>query len=218
MKIITRDGSETFYNEEAKQCYHSVSGAIEEALKKHVEPSSVKKFAKNGKLKILDICFGIGYNSAVAIDEALKENPNCKIEITAIEKDPEIIKEIKNLNPEIKNYWMIKNFLVKKKLPENIKIGLLIEDLRTVLPKIEGKYDVVFFDPFSPRVVPELWTEKIFSQVFNLMKPGGRLTTYSCSSKVRVNMARAGFQVMNGPSIGRRAPSTIAEKLPSSKG
>jgi len=212
MKLITKDGSETFYNIEAKQCYHSVSGAVEEALKKHVEPSKVGIVAKSSSLKILDICFGIGYNSAVAIDEALKENPDCKIEITAIEKDPEIIKEIKNLNPKIESYWMIKKLVAKEKLPENINIKLIIEDLRTALLEITGEYDVVFFDPFSPRANSELWTEEIFSQVYNLMRLGGRLTTYSCSSKVRVNMARAGFQVKDGPVVGRRAPSTIAIK------
>lgn len=212
MKLITKDGSETFYNEEAKQCYHSISGGIEEALKKHVKPARVKNIAKTGGLKILDICFGIGYNSAVAIDEALKANPDCKIEIVAIEKDPEIIKEIIKLNPKIENYWMIKKSINKQKLPENINIKLMIEDLRTALLKITGDYDVVFFDPFSPKANPELWTEKIFTVVYNLMKLGSRLTTYSCSSKVRVNMARAGFQVKDGPVVGRRAPSTIAIK------
>ena len=78
--------------------------------------------------------------------------------------------------------------------------------------KLTEEYDAVFFDPFSPKANPELWTEKIFTQVYNLMKQGSRLTTYSCSSKVRVNMARTGFQVKDGPVVGRRAPSTIAIK------
>ena len=44
--IITKDGSVTFYSEEYKESYHSVSGAIEESLKKFVEPCKIKELAE----------------------------------------------------------------------------------------------------------------------------------------------------------------------------
>ena len=39
------------------------------------------------------------------------------------------------------------------------------------------------------------------------------LATYSCARIVRDNLKEAGFEVFDGPSVGRRAPSTIAKKL-----
>ena len=52
-----------------------------------------------------------------------------------------------SINPKIESYWMIKKLVAKEKLPENINIKLIIEDLRTALLEITGEYDVVFFDP-----------------------------------------------------------------------
>ena len=62
-KIKTGDGSYTFLNEKYGEVYHSVSGAEEEAIKKYAEPTKVAELAKKGEVKILDVCFGIGYNS-----------------------------------------------------------------------------------------------------------------------------------------------------------
>ena len=45
--------------------------------------------------------FGLGYNSAMAIDVALQENPDCEVEVVGIEYDPEIIKKIQEVNPPI---------------------------------------------------------------------------------------------------------------------
>src|SRR3989338_3599746 len=97
-KIITGDKSITFFNEEYQETYHSITGAKEEALKKFVEPAKEKQ-----NPKILDICFGLGYNSAAAL-EVFKE---CSI--TGLEKDPEILKQIQEINPQFTLYQKIKN-------------------------------------------------------------------------------------------------------------
>ena len=68
---------------------------------KYVEPCKIREIAKTGNLKILDVCFGLGYNSAMAIEIALQENPNCKIEVIGLEYDTQIISKIQEVNPEI---------------------------------------------------------------------------------------------------------------------
>jgi len=62
-QIITKDSSITHYNEEAEDYYHSKSGAKEEAVEKHAKALGVRP----GKV-IFDICFGLGYNTAAALD------------------------------------------------------------------------------------------------------------------------------------------------------
>ncbi|MBR9683163.1 hypothetical protein GOV03_01345, partial [Candidatus Woesearchaeota archaeon] len=89
--IITADGSETFLNEEVGESYHSQTGAVEESFKKYAVPCKLKELAQKGKIRILDICFGMGYNSAAAIDVALAENPNCEIEVIGLENDIVIV-------------------------------------------------------------------------------------------------------------------------------
>ena len=57
-----------------------------------------------------------------------------------------------------------------------------------------------------------MWSEEIFQKVYKKMKPGGKLSTYSCAKWIRANMESAGFIVMDGPRIGRKSPATIAIK------
>ena len=80
------------------------------------------------------------------------------------------------------------------------------------LKYLKEKVDCVFLDPFSPKKTPELWTREFFNGIFKIMKPGAKLATYSCARVVRDNLKAEGFTITDGPKVGRRGPSTIAEK------
>lgn len=245
-KIITDDGSITFYNEEFDETYHSKSGAREEALEKHVNPA-LEYLKKTNQLnnieyiKVLDFCFGLGYNSYVFIEEITKILPDIKIKIVGIENDIDIIEQGKKI---------FKDFFDKYIYPtNNIEIELLIGDAKKEIVKLSNsinknsftpeqefnevienhenkdfnfsndtlnekkrKFDVCFFDPFSPKKCPELWENNIFRNVFSIMKNKSILTTYSCARKPRDNLRESGFFVKDGPCVGRRSPSTIAIK------
>lgn len=203
---ITGDSSITLFSEKYQEHYHSTKGAVEESFEKFVKPCRIAELAKSGKITILDVCFGVGYNSAAAVEVALEANPDCKIEIIGFEKDQEILDERKNLNPAFKYYDVIK----EEKTDERIKIRVLLGDARETIKQVTEKVDTVFFDPFSPKVCPELWTKQFFQDVKNTMKPGAILTTYSCARIVRDNMKAVGFTVEDGPVLGRRGPATIA--------
>ncbi|NQU99032.1 hypothetical protein HQ533_06245 [Candidatus Woesearchaeota archaeon] len=212
-KIKTGDGSFTFVNEKVGEAYHSVSGAEEEAIKKYAEPTKIAQLAKKGEVKILDVCFGIGYNSAAAIDAILKANPKCKIAIVGLELDDSLFESMKDLNPSFKSYEFIKKIKNNYFKNDNISIELIFGDARKTIKKFEGEFDVCFFDPFSPAKTPEMWSEEFFKDIAAKIKKDGVLATYSCATFVRINLVRAGFDVKDGPSIGRRAPSTIATKV-----
>ena len=203
---MTEDSSITLFNEKYQEHYHSTKGAVEESFEKFVKPCRIAELAKKGKLVILDVCFGVGYNSAAAIDVALESNPNCIIEIIGLENDQKILDERKNLNPAFKYYDIIK----EEKKDDRIQLKILLGDARETIKQIKEKVDAVFFDPFSPKVCPELWTKEFFEDVKNAMKPGAILTTYSCARIVRDNMKAIGFTVEDGPVLGRRGPATIA--------
>ena len=66
-KIITNDSSETFFNDEFNETYHSNTGAVEESYEKFAKPCL--EFLKDKKeINVLDFCFGLGYNSAALIE------------------------------------------------------------------------------------------------------------------------------------------------------
>ena len=226
-QTITKDNSITFYNEKYSEHYHSVSGALEEAFEKFAKPCKLK----NG-MRALDVCFGLGYNSLAAISLA-------NVQIVALENDTAILKQIKNIempknynfnnnktkNTEANNYD--KNYPTSEMLKHNyekikiaaeklsyqdykVKIKIILGDARETIKNLNEKFDAVFLDPFSPKKCPELWTKEFFHDMRKLMKHNSVLATYSCAGIVRKNLEKAGFNVKDGPSIGRRAPSTIA--------
>jgi len=221
-KFLTLDNTETYLNSEVQQTYHSQTGAVEEALKKYSIPCKIAEIAKTGTVRILDMFFGIGYNSAMAIDIALAENPDCKIEIVAVENDPEIIKKISEVKPPIKSYTLYKELVESNEIKENkkfvyennnIKITLFVNDAKKASKKLPEKYfDAVFYDPFSPKAQPEMWDIDLFQEMFRVMKDSGILATYSCARIIRDNMAAADLVYDDGPIVGRRGPGTIATK------
>ena len=214
-KIITWNNSESFLNEEVGESYHSYTGGVEEALKKYAAPCKVREVAKSGKLRILDVCFGMGYNSAMAVSEALAENPDCEIEVIGLEYDPEIIKKIQEVNPEIVFFIHYKKLTPEKlEFKEgNVFVKVLLGDAREKIKELEADYfDAVFFDPFSPKTAPEMWQAHFFKEVHRVMKNSGILATYSCARMARENMAAAGLLWDDGPILGRRGPGTIATK------
>ena len=129
-KVVTGDGSITFHNEQYDEAYHSVTGAVEEAFKKFVEPTHITNLAELGMVSILDVCFGLGYNSAAAIDKIMEVNPECKIIIVGLEKDEKILRKIPGLSPQIKSYEIIKDMVKNNYSHENknIRVNLLVCD------------------------------------------------------------------------------------------
>lgn len=210
-EIITKDGTVTFYNEEYDDIYHSKSGAYEESLHKFVLPC--KELFNKKKLNVLDVCFGLGYNSSVLIDEVRKINKDCRIKIIGLENDKKILSKINELNFPTASYGIIKEVSRKESYDkDNVNIKLIVDDARISIKTLKQeseKFDIVFLDPFSPKKCPELWTKEFFEDITILMKKGSILTTYSCARNVRENLISAGLNVKDGPCIGRRAPSTI---------
>lgn len=213
-KILTPDGSVTFHNLEFDEAYHSKSGAKEEAIKKFVEPCRIKELAKTGHIRILDVCFGLGYNTAAAIDAALQENPFCSIEVLGLENDEQILQEILSLEDSFTCYGILKECIRNKYdyNKDNLKIKIMIGDASKTIKHIIEEVDAVFFDPFSPKKCPALWSKELFCAVYQRMKTGSRLATYSCARIVRDNMKAAGFSILDGPKLWRRGPSTIGVK------
>lgn len=66
--VWTQDGSVGLFNIDLQDVYHSRFGAQTEADEKFFQPCGIEeKLNKNSAIKILDICYGMGYNSKSAI-------------------------------------------------------------------------------------------------------------------------------------------------------
>lgn len=65
----TNDGSVGLFSPDFDDIYHSSTGALTEAYEKFIYPIDIDKLLNRKSIKILDICYGIGYNSKSFLNE-----------------------------------------------------------------------------------------------------------------------------------------------------
>lgn len=209
--LRTDDGSWTCCNEFG--FYHWRKGAATEAIEKFARPARITEVAKRDAVKMLDICFGLGYNTAAAIDMARQANPNCRIEAVGLEIDPAVIRVAASVTSPFRCYSLVQKLADTPEISDDgLYIRLFMGDARDTIHSAGDGFDAVFLDPFAPKQCPELWQTTFLREVFMRMRPGALLCTYSCARMVRDNLRSAGFIVRDGPIIGRRGPATVAEK------
>ena len=213
----TADGSQTFYSPQFGEWFHSRDGAYQEAYVTYIEPTRLAALAQGDRLRILDICYGLGYNTAAALDTIWRVNPQCKIDWAGLE-----------LNLAVPQAAIAQNLLqpwppaVQATLAElaaqqvirrdGLQAKLWIGDARQSIQSLNHQgfqADVIFFDPFSPPHCPPLWTVDFFRQVANCLKPTGRLATYSCAAAVRAGWQEVGLHIGATPALGRQWPGTL---------
>ena len=89
---------------------------------------------------------------------------------------------------------------------------LCLSDLATALEQQPAAaFDVVFWDIYSPRSLPQFWTEQSFRALRRVCRSGATVHTYSGALGVRAAMLLGGFAVGLGPSSGgKQRHTTIA--------
>ncbi|WP_069789578.1 tRNA (5-methylaminomethyl-2-thiouridine)(34)-methyltransferase MnmD [Cyanobacterium sp. IPPAS B-1200] len=220
-KRLTEDGSHTFYSKQFNETFHSKYGAKQESEITYIKGCNIKeKLTTKNHLKVIDLCYGLGYNTASLLEVYGQNIYDCSLEIIALEIDINVPQQaIKNnllsfYSPNItKDLNIIANTQKLKK--DNLNIELLIGDARqTIITLLRSNFkaDAIFFDPFSPPKCPQLWTVQFFELVAQCLENDGILATYSCSAAVRKAMISVGLNIGRNYAMGKRAPGTLATK------
>ncbi|NES99329.1 MAG: hypothetical protein F6K61_01905 [Sphaerospermopsis sp. SIO1G1] len=214
----TQDGSFTFFSQKFNEAFHSNYGAKQESYQKFAQPTQVQALAKTGRVRILDICYGLGYNTAAALAVIWQENPDCVVEVIGLEINSEVPQAA--INQNIFNDWGDRYIQILAALAFNnyyhddcVQAKLLIGDGRTTIQKIRQSgflADAIFLDPFSPPQCPQLWTIEFIHNVVLCLSQSGLLATYSCAAAVRTALLTAGLVIGSTTPVGRRTPGTIA--------
>jgi queuine tRNA-ribosyltransferase len=87
---------------------------------------------------------------------------------------------------------------------------LVTGDVLEALARSTDHADIVFWDPFSPRANPALWTVAAFAAARRVAGPRCTLFTYSASTATRLAMLLGGWAVGVGDAIGDKAQTTAA--------
>ena len=124
-------------------------------------------------IRILDVCYGLGYNSAAALEAIWSIDPQCRVELMALEIDPDVPRhavEYKLLQPWQSPIPDILAELSSKHTVEReyVTAKLILQDARlAVKSPIEMSHsswqaDVIFLDPFSPRKCPPTLDSRVY--------------------------------------------------------
>ncbi len=211
--LITADGSSSLVSRALNQMYHSSGGALTES--EHIFMGlGLKPLLDTARqptnfpvpLRIFEMGFGTGLNALLAWK--LADETGFPVHYTGLEAYPVTDIEHASLNfgeitgkPEFpllhQSPWgedvPLSSFFSFRKEKQ------FLEHFHT-----QQRFDLIFFDAFSPNAQPELWTEEIFSRIASFTEPGGILVTYSSKGIVRRALQQAGFTVEKHPGPGRK--------------
>jgi tRNA U34 5-methylaminomethyl-2-thiouridine-forming methyltransferase MnmC len=199
----TADGSYTFFSEEFQETFHSRQGAKAEAFYKFSRATNLTAISRRDRLCIIDVCYGLGYNSGVALETIWAANPDCHITLYALELDATV--PIGAIVPDLLQEWQpnIQSILIdlahnQKSTSPTLDASLILGDARQTIEQLiqqNIQADSIFFDPFSPRRCPQLWSVDFFQKVSQCLAPTGKIATYSRSASVRSALLEVGLQI-----------------------
>jgi len=213
--VESDDGSFTAFSSEFNEHYHSTrDGALHESLYKHVIPA-FEHHKEKGELTILDICFGLGFNTLATLYYMRQHNIRKNLRIFSPEFDGDLITSLKNFTyPDIFTPFLpIIEALSTDNVyeDEELYIELYIGDAREYLHSCGERFDIVYQDAFSPATNPILWTKEYFADIGRLIRDDGILTTYSMALKTRLALYENGFNIYINSGEGHR-DATLASK------
>jgi len=195
---ISEDGSYTAYSTEYDEHYHSTKdGALNESLYKHVIPAF--KVIEKKEIYILDICYGLGFNTLATIKYYQKYRPDTKLNIFSVELDENLVKSLESFRypKEFDTLRDVISSLSKTQTfkNENIYIEIAFDDAREYIKKFTNIFDIVYQDAFSPSTNPALWTKEYFADIVKNLHDKSIITTYSTSTNVRLSMYENGINI-----------------------
>ncbi len=196
--VATADGSQTLRHSVSGETYHSVNGAVAEAM--HI-------FIRNGfeahpalHVRILEAGFGSGLNAMLTLREA--EAAGRTVDYTAVELypvPPEIASAMAYASDPLfmglhEAPWATKQDIAPWFSLTKLRMDLADTHFDAIFTGHKA-FDIVYYDAFAPDSQPELWTEGVFSRIHSSMAPEGILLTYSAKGDVKRALRAAGFEV-----------------------
>lgn len=225
--VTLRNGARAVRDAVSGEIMHPAVGPWEEAQRLYVaQLRLVERLAEGGTrpLRVLDVGLGAATNAVAALTAARAVDAGRRrpLEVVSLERDLAPLR-LALADPEGFPFLVPFAAAAARLVAtgswsgEGVDAGsswrLVHADVEQALEAAGGDHDCVFFDPFSPRANPTLWTPTFLSRVRALCRtdgPGAVLATYSAATPTRVSLLLAGFHVGVGCSTGSKQETTVA--------
>ncbi|MHB8207355.1 tRNA (5-methylaminomethyl-2-thiouridine)(34)-methyltransferase MnmC2 [Mucilaginibacter sp.] len=207
LKIVkTSDGSNTIFNSEVGENYHSYHGALQES--KHVFVKSGLQYfldkSETKQISILEVGFGTGLNFLLSADYCFAEN--IQLNYTGIEAYPltdEMISQTGYNEYVTVDLWQefIKNYPSSLQNPIEINKACHLQIANAKLMNFQSnqKFDVIYFDAFAATYQPEMWDEAAIMHTLQFLKTGGVFVTYAITGNLKRIVKSLGLKVEKAP-------------------
>jgi queuine tRNA-ribosyltransferase len=198
---------------------HPGVGPLAEAQQLYVQQSRLAERLRAGgpePLVLLDVGLGAGSNALAARAESERAAPGARrLELVSFERDLGALAlalehgaafalegESAGAARQLLEHGQCESARTRWRLER----GEALE----ALARQQAPADIVFWDPFSPRANPALWTVAAFAAARRVDGPRCTLFTYSASTATRLALLLAGWAVGTGDPIGSKAQTTAA--------
>ncbi|MFL5304986.1 MAG: MnmC family methyltransferase [Polyangia bacterium] len=220
--VRTRGGALAMRSLADGEVMHPGVGPLVEAEQLYVRQSRLRErlLARDGaerdRLVLFDVGLGAGSNAlaARAASEGLPPTAAC-LELVSFERDLGAIKLALEAGEAFG--WRGEAADAARALlahdahtTARTHWRLIRGDVLEWLARQTARADLIYWDPFSPRANPALWTVAAFVEARRVASPRCALYTYSASTATRLALLLAGWAVGVGDPIGDKAQTTAA--------
>jgi len=208
----TADGSNTIYNAEIGESYHSRNGALQESQHVFINAGLNYFLSENNvrAVSILEVGFGTGLNFLLSADVCISKKT--KLNYTGIEAyplSPEMISQTgydQYVSAELWQQFI--NSYPNPLLPIAIGTGnykLQTEHCKLLNFQSDQLYDIIYFDAFAAARQPEMWSEEAITYTIKFLKPGGIFVTYAITGNLKRMLKGLGLTIQKIPgAAGKR--------------
>jgi queuine tRNA-ribosyltransferase len=207
---------------ETGELMHPVAGPLVEADKLYIKASRLEARLAEGTgqpLVLLDVGLGAGSNAIAAWKLSERMPPSSRrLEMISFDRTTAAL-ELALSNEHATAFGFAGDALgaarelLSRGRHETPRTTWRLEagELPSTLSRVpERSSDVVFWDPFSPRATPALWTVAAFAALRRVCNDGATVHTYSAATATRSALLLAGFAVGIGDPSGVGKDTTQA--------
>lgn len=213
--VRTSKGALAMRSLETDEVMHPGVGPLVEAEHLYVRQSRLRERLSESRLVLFDVGMGAGSNALAARRAAMDAPTEAFLDMISFERDLDALTvalgapEAFGLQGEAGE---AARALLSSGRHENARVCWQLRhgDLLQALATEPLRADIVFWDPFSPKANPDLWTVGAFTVLRRTAGPHCTLFTYSASTTVRLALLLAGWAVGVGDAIGEKAHTTVA--------
>jgi len=212
--VETREGCHTVHSRRFNEHYHSMNGSLQESRHVFIRHGLLALAGKASDISILEIGFGTGLNALLTFVEARRLD--LRVHYTGVEAYPLAPELAGNLNfPAFVGEGSVFEAMHRTPWEEEWtqEAFTLVKRKADALSLTTGRtFDLVYYDAFSPRSQPDMWSPAQMKRISDMCRPGAVFVTYCSRAPVRAALQAAGFDVERLPGAPGKREMTRAIK------